>query len=170
MPPESVRAISSRRSHRCNSFRYFSARRIATERGHTIVAGLIDQRCSSIFQIQVEIEFLRNHADAGLRGFPVPIQVVPEHRYAAAGLVDQGGDDADGRGLARAIGSQQRKEIASRHGQIDTRQRLDAIRVDLAKLLQLQGVQLTILPTQPGTGPVGDSFYSPRAHISPVLR
>jgi hypothetical protein len=60
----------------------------------------------------VEIDFLRHDADAGLGRLELAIDIVTEHLDDAAGLVDQRGDDADGRGLAGAVRPQQGEEIA----------------------------------------------------------
>ena len=66
----------------------------------------------------------------------LPVDVVAEHLDLAAGLVDQRGDDADRRGLARAVRPQQREEIALLDRQVDALERLDAVLVGLRELLK----------------------------------
>ncbi|MCY1188328.1 hypothetical protein D9M73_294200 [compost metagenome] len=57
-----------------------------------------------------------------------------EHRDAAAGLVHQGREDADGGGLAGTVGAEQGKEIAFGHFQIDALEGLEAVAVGLRQL------------------------------------
>ena len=112
---------------------------------NAVIAGLVDQNVPALLE-HVDVDFLGNHADAGLGGLPLAVQVVTEYRYVAGGLVDQRGDDSDGGGLARAIGTQQREKVALPHGQVDAPKRFDAARIRLAKLSQLKRVQVPNLP------------------------
>ena len=68
------------------------------------------------------------------------VDVVAEHLDRAAGLVDERGDDADERGLAGAVRTQQREEIALLDLEIDTFERLDAVFVDLGELAKDEGL------------------------------
>jgi hypothetical protein len=88
----------------------------------------------------VEVDFLRHDADAGLRQLELAVEVVSEHLDRAAGLVDERGDDADRGRLARAVRTQEREEIALRHGEVDTLECLDAVFVDLGELSKDEGV------------------------------
>ncbi|MNV83578.1 hypothetical protein D3C71_1773940 [compost metagenome] len=62
-----------------------------------------------------------------------------EHVDRAAGLVDQGGEDADGGGLARAVGAEQGEEVAFGNIQIDALEGLEAVAVGLGQLSDGQG-------------------------------
>ena len=57
----------------------------------------------------------------------------PNTRASPAALVHQRGDDADQRGLARAVGAEQREEIALLDVEVDALQRLHAVLVDLGE-------------------------------------
>jgi len=81
----------------------------------------------------VEVDFLRHDADTGLGRLQLAVDVVPEHAGSAGALVDERGDDADERGLARAVGAEQREEIAALDVQIDAAQRLHAVAVGLGE-------------------------------------
>ena len=59
------------------------------------------------------------------RGAIVPIDVVPAHRHAAFAQIGDAADDADQRGLARAIRPEQREDLAGLDIQIDVVQRLE---------------------------------------------
>ena len=98
-----------------------------------VEAGLVhdDRECGLKL---IEVDLLRHDADAGFRGFEFAIDVVAEYLDVAAGLVDQGGHDADRRRLAGAIGAEQREEVALLDGQIDALERLDAVLVSLGEL------------------------------------
>jgi hypothetical protein len=61
----------------------------------------------------------------------------------AAGLGDQRGDDADGRGLAGAVRTEQREEVAIGHVEVDALQRLHAVLVGLRELTEGQGLHGT---------------------------
>ena len=57
----------------------------------------------------------------------------PNTRASPGGLVDERGDDADQRGLAGAVGAEQREEIALLDVEVDALQRLDAVLVGLGE-------------------------------------
>ena len=52
---------------------------------------------------------------------------------------DRGGEDADGRRLARAVGAEQAEDFATAHVEADAFDRLDAAGVDLAQVAHLDG-------------------------------
>ena len=58
----------------------------------------------------------------------------PNTSTDAAGLVDQRGGDADGRGLAGAVRPQQREKIALLDLEVDGFERFDAVFVDFGEL------------------------------------
>ena len=72
--------------------------------------------------------------------FELPVHVVAEHLDAAAGLVDQRGDDTDDRRFAGAVGTEQREKIALLHVEVDAFERLDAVLVDLGELAEDEGL------------------------------
>ena len=82
----------------------------------------------------VEVDFLRHEADAGLRAVELAVDVVAEDGDAAAALLDERHDDADGRRLAGAVRPEQREEIALGDVEVDAAQRLHAIRVGLGQV------------------------------------
>jgi len=97
-------------------------------RRDAVVAGLRHDDVEGLFEL-VEVEFLGHHTDATLerrRGF---VQVMPEDIHRATGLVDQGRENADGRGFAGAVGAEQREEITFGNVQIDTTQGLETVAV-----------------------------------------
>ena len=102
--------------------------------GNTIEPGLVDDDIQNPIEL-VEIQFLRNDADTGFYSIKFCIDAVAENPHLAGGLVDERGDDANRRRLARTIGSQQRKEIALRDFKIDPLQCLGTIFVDLREIL-----------------------------------
>ena len=95
---------------------------------------------SKTFSNWLKLSLLRHQADAGLGGFDLVVDVVAEHRDVAAGLVDQRGDDADGGGLAGAVGAEQGAELAFLHLEIDAFERLDAVLVGLDEIVDAEGV------------------------------
>jgi hypothetical protein len=52
--------------------------------------------------------------------------VAAVHRHRAAGRIDDAADDADQRGLAGAVRSEQRENLAAPDVQVDAFQRLEA--------------------------------------------
>src|SRR5208282_2356105 len=92
----------------------------------TIEAGLVDHDRERGFEL-VEIQFLGHHADARLRALELAINVVAEYSGRAAALVDERSDDADQRGLAGAVWTEQRKKIALLDVEVDTAQCLHAV-------------------------------------------
>ena len=71
---------------------------------NAVKARLIDHNGERRFE-HVEIDFLRHQTDAGFRRFQILVDVVSEYLDHATGLVDQGSGDADGGGLAGAVGT-----------------------------------------------------------------
>src|SRR5213082_3386807 len=81
----------------------------------------------------VEVQFLRHDADAGLGRLQLVVDVVAEDARLAGGLVDERGDDPDERGLAGAVGSEQREEVAPLDLEVDALERLHAVSVGLGQ-------------------------------------
>ncbi len=102
-------------------------------RRNTVIPGLGDQNVEGLLEL-VEVEFLRHHAQAALEPGRVAIQVVAEHVNRAATLVHQRREDADGGGLAGAIGAEQREEVAFGDIEIDALEGLEAVAVGLGQL------------------------------------
>jgi hypothetical protein len=138
MPPDSERAMEFRRSHNCSCLRYFRRAAWPAAR-NSVEARLVDDDGERRFE-QVEIDFLRHDADAGFRRFQLAVDVVAEDFDGAAGLVDQRGDDADGGGLAGAVRSEQREEIALGDLEVDGFERFDAVFVSLGELAKDEGL------------------------------
>ena len=82
-------------------------------------------------------------AQAGLRRLELDVDVVAEDVGLARGLGDQRGQDADRRGLACAVRSQQGEEVSGLDVEIDALQRVDAVLVSLRQLTQGQSVHDT---------------------------
>ena len=61
---------------------------------------------------RVKHQLLRHHAQRLPRGAPVADHIVAHHADAAAAGLDEPGNNVDQRGLARAVGSEQAKELA----------------------------------------------------------
>ena len=77
---------------------------------HAVVTALGDDDVQHLLE-QVEVDFLRYHAQVQLGGVGMGFHILAEDLDSAAGLANQGRDDANDRGLAGAIGPQQREEI-----------------------------------------------------------
>jgi hypothetical protein len=60
-------------------------------------------------------------------------------RHPSAALVDQRADDTDRGRLARAVGTEQREEIAFGDAQADALQGLEAVAVSLVEIVDLEG-------------------------------
>lgn len=93
---------------------------------------------SKTFEL-AEIELLGHHTKTALEGIRIPVKVVAEHADRAAAFIHQRGNDADGGGLARTIGAEQREEIALGHFQIDAIEGLEAIGVGFGQLTNTEG-------------------------------
>ena len=77
MPPERLRDILSRLSQSCSCLRYFSARCARQLALDAVEARLVDH--DGLRRLEhVEVDFLRHDADAGLRRFELPVDVVAE--------------------------------------------------------------------------------------------
>ena len=87
----------------------------------TVVTRLGGEDVAHLLEI-VEVEFLRHHADMTLGPGEVEIDICPENLHRAAALAHERADDADGGGLARAIGTQQGKKVALLDIEINTLQ------------------------------------------------
>ena len=139
MPPERPRDIVLRLSQSCSCFRYFSARCARQLALDAVEARLVDD--DGLRRLEhVEVDFLRHDADAGLGRLELAVDVVAEHADAAGRLVHQRGDDADQRGLAGAVGTEQREEIALLDVEVDALQRLDTILVGLDETADRQRI------------------------------
>src|SRR5262249_3115357 len=88
----------------------------------------------------VEVNFLRHDADAGLRHLELALDVVAEHAHLTRGLAHERGNDADQRGLARAVRPEQREEIALLDVEVDAFQRLHTILIGLDEPADGQGI------------------------------
>ena len=104
----------------------------------TVVAGLGHHDIEGFLEL-VEVEFLRHHAQAALERGGLAVQVMAEHVDRAAGLVHQRGQDADGGGLAGAVGAEQGEEITFGNVQVDALEGLEAVAVGFGELSDGQG-------------------------------
>ena len=134
MPPENVSAFSLARSARptrlsISPTRFFSsaAQAINVADQHQVFFGR---------QLDVDALRLEDHADvaAHQRGFARDI--VAHDQRAPAGGQHQGRENAEGRGLAAAVGTQQAEDLGRPHVERNPGQR-DAISVLMAQVLQL---------------------------------
>jgi hypothetical protein len=75
------------------------------------VAALDAQRLAHAEE-RVEHQLLRHDAQAAAGGRVVGHHVVAEHGHGAAARAGQASEDADQRGLARAVGAEQAEELA----------------------------------------------------------
>ena len=82
----------------------------------------------------IGVQFLRHQADQGPRGAIRCDDVVAIDRYAALARIGDAADDADQRGLAGAVRSQQRKNLAALDVKIDIVQRLEAGAIGLRQI------------------------------------
>ena len=105
---------------------------------NTVVARLGDDNVEALLEL-VEVELLRHHAQAAFERRRLAVQVVAEHVDRAAGLVHQGGEDADGGGLAGTIGAKQGEEVAFGDVQVYALEGLEAVAVGLGQLSNGQG-------------------------------
>ncbi len=105
---------------------------------NAIVAGLGHNNVETLLEL-VEVEFLRHDAQAALERRRRTVQVVTEHIDRAAGLVHQGRKDADGGGLAGAVGAKQGEEVAFGNIEVDAIEGLKAVAVGLGQLSDGQG-------------------------------
>jgi hypothetical protein len=71
----------------------------------TIVTGLVRYDLANRFEL-IEVKLLRYQPEAGFGGGEVGFEIVPEDGDFPRGLIDEGGDDADGGRLAGAVGTQ----------------------------------------------------------------
>ncbi|CAM5473184.1 hypothetical protein SSTU70S_05805 [Stutzerimonas stutzeri] len=108
-------------------------------RRDAVVARLGDEDIEGLFEL-VEVELLRHHAQAALESGRIAIQVVAEHVHRAAALVHQRGKNADGGGLAGAVGAEQGEEIAFGNVQVDALEGLEAVAIGLGQLPDGQSV------------------------------
>ena len=76
-------------------------------------------------QVLVDRGVLAGEADALANGLGVAGHVDAEHLGPAVVGLEDGGEDAHGRRLAGAVGSEQAEHRAGRHGEVDAGQRLD---------------------------------------------
>jgi len=106
---------------------------------NSIEAGLIHHNRKQRLE-HVEVHLLRHDADAGFGRLELPVHVMAEHFDRAAGLVDQGGDNADGSGLSSPVWTEQGEEVAFRDVKIDAVECLDAVLVDLGEVTQCEGL------------------------------
>ena len=77
-------------------------------------------------------KFLRHQSDLGARRAVVAHDIVPVGEHGAGAGVDDAADDADQRGLAGAVGSEQGKDLAATDVEVDLLERHLAGRVGLA--------------------------------------
>ena len=78
-------------------------------------------------------QFLRHEPDEGARGAPIADDVVAVDFDGPGARLDYPADRADERRFARAIGAQQRENLAAADFEVDVLQRLEAGGVDLAE-------------------------------------
>ncbi|MCY1435193.1 hypothetical protein D9M71_512790 [compost metagenome] len=97
-------------------------------RRDAVVAGLGHDDVEGLFEL-VEVELLRHHANGALELRRIFVQVVTEDIHRAAGLVHQGRENADGRGLAGAVRAEQGEKVTFGDIQIDTTQGLETVAV-----------------------------------------
>ncbi|MNP01486.1 hypothetical protein D3C76_933040 [compost metagenome] len=103
---------------------------VVTGLGHDDVEGLLEL---------VEVELLGHHAQAALERRRFAVQIVAKHIDAAAGLVDQGREDANGGGFAGTVGAEQSEEITFGDVQINALEGLKAVAVGFGQLSDGQG-------------------------------
>ena len=123
MPPDSVMILESFLSHSERSFSTFS-----------ICAGIFRLAEQAAAEADgrphgfegVGVQFLRHQPDHRARGAIIPVDVVAADVDAALAQIGDAADDADQRGLARAVRPEQRKNLAGLDVEIDVVQRLEA--------------------------------------------
>ena len=104
---------------------------------YPVIAGLVDHDIQHGVE-QVQIYLLWHEADAGFGSFELMVDAVSEDLDFTAGLVDERTNDADCRGLACTIGTEECIEIACFDSEVDSFQRLVAVRIGLGKFLDRQ--------------------------------
>ena len=104
---------------------------------YPVIAGLVDHDIQHGVE-QVQVNLLWHEADAGFSCLWLTVDAVSENLDFAGGLVDKRTNDADCRGLARTIGAEKCIEVASLDIEVDSFQRVVAVRVDLGKFLDRQ--------------------------------
>jgi hypothetical protein len=109
MPPDSVMILSSRLSHSDRSRSTFS--RCAGSGGRPNRPRL--KRPSPTRLERVGGQLLRHQADLLRAARVVAHDVVPVGEHRAGARVDDAADDADQRGLAGAVGPEQREDLAA---------------------------------------------------------
>jgi len=112
---------------------------------HRRVAWLAEQAAAEADRVPHRLEsigreLLRHQADQAARGAVVGANVEAIHLHAALRGRDDAADDADQRGLARAIGAQQREDLAALDVQIHALEGLEARCVGLGQTLDLNDV------------------------------
>ncbi|MNH13041.1 hypothetical protein D3C79_726000 [compost metagenome] len=93
-----------------------------------VVTGLGHNDVEGFFEL-VEVEFLRHHANAALERRRLAIEVIAKDAHRAAGLVDQGRENANGGGLAGAVGAEQGEKVTFGDIQVDTLEGLETVAV-----------------------------------------
>ena len=104
---------------------------------YPIIAGLIHNDIQYGVE-QIQIDFLWNEPNAGLRGFEFTIDIVSEDLDLSCRLADQRTDNSDSCSLARTVGAEERIEVAGLDIEVDSLQRLIAVRVSLGKFFDRQ--------------------------------
>jgi hypothetical protein len=133
MPPDSVRMRVLLVPQRQVLQQLFQQRRIAR---------LAEQAAAELHRVPhrlegIGVQLLRHQADGRARAAPVALDVVAIGEHRALTRVDDAADDADQRGLAGAIGAEQREDLAAADVEVDVVQR------DMARCIGL---------AQPGDG------------------
>ena len=129
MPPDSVMILLSRLSHSDSSRSTFS--RCAGSGGLPNRPRL--KRTVAHTRLErVGRQLLRHQADLAARGAVVAHDVVAVGEHRAGAGVDDAADDADQRGLAGAVGPEQREDLAAADVEVDVLERLEARGVGLA--------------------------------------
>jgi hypothetical protein len=130
MPPDSVMILASFLSQSERSLRtFFQECRVTWLAEQAAAEG--DRRQNGLEGVGGE--FLRHQADLAARRAILGADVVPVRKHRAFGRVDDAADDRNQRGLAGAIGAEQRKDFAAADVQVDVAQRLEAGSIRLAQ-------------------------------------
>ncbi len=121
MPPESVMILLLRRSSSDKSFEHLRDMRRAWAQAEQPPA---ERNGIPNALERVGRKLLRHEPDQRAGRAVVPVDVVPIDRNRTAARVDGSADDADERGLARTVGTEQRENLAAPDVEAHALQRL----------------------------------------------
>ena len=124
MPPDSARMLASALSVRSRLAMISSIHVVVV--AQPVVARLDAQRFAH-GEERIEHEFLRHDAERAARGAEIGDDVVAAHRDAAFVGAREARENADERGLARAVRTEQAEELAFFHREADALERLQLL-------------------------------------------